>query len=180
MARRVAFLRGINLPGRRVGRDALAACFEGMGFSDVETFRASGNVIFDAGDGAPAKLTARIERGLGESLGYDVKTFLRTEDQVRAIAESRPFDRALVEASRGKLQVAMLSAQPAKAVRTEVLALGTEDDRLAFGDRELYWLPSGGTQHSALNLAAIEKRVGAWTMRTLGTVEQIAAKFFGD
>jgi uncharacterized protein (DUF1697 family) len=85
-----------------------------------------------------------------------------------------------VEASKGKLQVAMLSAQPGKAVRTEVLALATEDDRLAFGDRELYWLPSGGTQRSALNLAAIEKRVGAWTMRTLGTVEQIAGKFFGD
>jgi hypothetical protein len=59
-----------------------------------------------------------------------------------------------------------------------VLALATEDDRLAFGERELYWLPKGGTQESALDLKTIDKLLGASTMRTKGTVEQMTAKYF--
>lgn len=58
--------------------------------------------------------------------------------------------------------------------------LATDDDMLAFGDRELYWLPSGGTQQAALALRAIDKLVGPTTMRTQGTIEQIAAKYFAD
>ncbi len=74
----------------------------------------------------------------------------------------------------------MLAAKPAAGVRKRVLALATEDDLLAFGDRELYWLPSGGTQGSALDTRAIGKLLGSTTMRTKGTVEALAAKYFGD
>ena len=74
----------------------------------------------------------------------------------------------------------MLAAKPSARVRKDVLAIATDEDLLAFGDRELYWLPSGGTSDSALNLKTIEKLLGSTTMRTKGTVEQIAAKYFGD
>ena len=57
------------------------------------------------------------------------------------------------------------------------LAVATDTDRLAFGERELYWLPSGGTRDSGLNFKAIEKLLGSTTMRTKGTVEQMAAKY---
>jgi len=59
-----------------------------------------------------------------------------------------------------------------------VLALASDEDRLALGERELYWLPSGGIRDSALNFKAIEQRVGASTMRTKGTVEALAEKCF--
>jgi hypothetical protein len=57
-----------------------------------------------------------------------------------------------------------------------VLALATEDDPLAIAGRELYWLPSGGLLESELDLKAIEAAVGSDTRRTMGTIEQIAAK----
>jgi hypothetical protein len=60
-----------------------------------------------------------------------------------------------------------------------VLALATDQDLLAFGKRELYWLPSGGTADSALDRKAIDALLGPTTMRTKATVEQLAAKFFG-
>lgn len=50
---------------------------------------------------------------------------------------------------------------------------------VVFDGRELYWLPSAGTQKSDLDWKAIEAALGVGTMRTIGTVEQIAAKFFG-
>jgi len=61
-----------------------------------------------------------------------------------------------------------------------VLALATAEDRLAFGDRELYWLPSRGTLDSALDFKAIEPLVGLTTMPNQRTVDQIAANVFAD
>ena len=58
-----------------------------------------------------------------------------------------------------------------------MLALASDEDLLAIEGRELYWLPSGGLLESDLDLKAIESRVGADTRRTMGTVEQIAAKY---
>jgi uncharacterized protein (DUF1697 family) len=180
MAMHAAFLRGINLgPRRRVSAAELRSVFEEMGFRDVRTFRTSGNVIFDAGTESRVKTADRIERSLAESLGYEVAVFLRTAREIKAIADHQPFPADLVKASEGKLQVAMLTKKPPVRLRKEVLSLSTDEDRLVFGARELYWLPSGGIRDSALNFRKIEDLLGSTTLRTKGTLEEIAAKFFG-
>ena len=181
MPKHAAFLRGINLGrNRRISGAELRSRFETLGFHGVATFRTSGNVVFEAGQEAAAKLTDRIEKGLAESLAYEIDVFLRTASQIREIANHEPFAATLVAASKGKLQVMMLSAKPATRARNEVLAAATEEDRLAFGDRELYWLPSGGTRDSTLDAKAVEKLLGPVTVRTKGTIEQLAAKYFAD
>lgn len=174
-----AFLRGINVGGHQVKGGELCSVFEELGFDEVATFRASGNVVFAAAREPVARMTGRIEEALGESLGYEVPVFLRMAAGVRSIAAAQPFPQEQVEASKGKLQVSMLRKKPPGRAQTEVLELATESDRLAFGDRELFWLPSGGTQESDLDQKAIERLVGVTTMRTKGTVELIAAKYFG-
>lgn len=177
MARYVAFLRGMNLGNRRIKNDELRAEFEQLEFADVGTFRASGNVIFAAPAGAGAAgLAKKIEGGLATSLGYEVAVFLRTAGEVTAIAAREPFEAKLVKASKGKLQVLLLGRKPAAAARKKVLALASEEDRLAIEGRELYWLPSGGTIDSDLDLKAIDAALGKGTMRTKGTIDQIAAK----
>ena len=50
-ARLVAFLRAINVGGHNVKMDRLRELFEALGLSNVETFIASGNVIFDSRPG---------------------------------------------------------------------------------------------------------------------------------
>jgi uncharacterized protein (DUF1697 family) len=181
MSEYAAFLRGINVgTAHRVGSAELRGCFEDLGLSDVATFRASGNVAFD-GDGASAgELCGRIEEALESALGYDVSVFLRTAAQIRGIAAQDRFSKAQLEGSKGKLQVALLKEKPAAGARKSVLGLATDDDALAFGEQELYWLPSGGTADSDLDLKAIGKVLGVMTMRTKGTVEQMAAKFFAE
>jgi uncharacterized protein (DUF1697 family) len=121
-----------------------------------------------------------IEAALESMLGYDVSVFLRSADEIRAIAAQEPFSTAQVERSKGKLQVMMLSGKPAAGARKSVLALATDDDALAFGERELYWLPSGGISDSNLDLKGIGQVLGTNTIRTKGTVEQMAAKFFAE
>jgi uncharacterized protein (DUF1697 family) len=178
MDRYVAFLRGMNLGGRRIKNEELKREFEQLGMSDVACFRASGNVVFATEKGGEAKLTERIEAGLGEALGYKVPVFLRDAAGLRAVAAHEPFDSSLVTASKGKLQVTFLLAKPSKGKGREALDLATAEDRLAIEGRELYWLPSGGISESNLDLKAIESILGAWTMRTKGTIDQIVAKHF--
>ncbi len=170
-----AFLRGINLgKSRRVKNERLRAAFEGLGFDGVATFRASGNVIFEAGPGQG--LAETVEAGLAEELGFDVAVFLRSAKQVRAIAGHEPFAPGQLKESTGKLQVALLGQSPSAAARKAALALAGEADPLAIRGSELYWLPQARMVDSELDLKALEATVGPWTMRTKGTIEQIAAK----
>jgi uncharacterized protein (DUF1697 family) len=178
--RYVAFLRGMNLGRRRIKNDELRDHFEEMGMESVATFRASGNVIFDSDSGeSESKLANRVEAELDAALGYDVPVFLRSAVEVAAVAASEPFPVADVEASAGKLQVMLLARKPSAAQRKKVLGLATQEDRLAIEGRELYWLPSGGILDSELDLKAIAATIGAGTQRTMGTIEQIAAKHCG-
>jgi uncharacterized protein (DUF1697 family) len=179
MAEYAAFLRGVNVgKAHRVGSAELRGCFEGLGLTGVTTFRTSGNVAFDGDGASPDDLRARIEEALESMLGYDVSVFVRTAGEVRAIAAQAPFARVQLERTKGKLQVMMLTGKPAAGARKSVLGLATDDDALAFGDRELYWLPSGGMSDSDLDLKTVMQVLGTNTIRTKGTVDQMAAKFF--
>jgi uncharacterized protein (DUF1697 family) len=178
VSRYVAFLRGMNLGGRRIKNEELRRHFEGMGFEEVATFRASGNVIFSSsGRDGESKLARRVEAELDERLGYDVPVFLRSIDEVAAIAAEGPFDPRRVAKSKGKLQVSLLVEKPSAAAKKKVLAFADAEDLLALEGRELYWLPSGGLLESDLDLKAIEALVGTDTRRTMGTIEQIAARY---
>jgi uncharacterized protein (DUF1697 family) len=178
MERYVAFLRGMNLGGRRIKNDELRREFETLGFADVACFRASGNVIFGADGGVEEELTTRMETGLGESLGYEVPVFLRNAAELLSIAALEPFEASLAAASKGKLQVVFLLDAPTKRQRKEALDLATDEDLLVLEGRELYWLPNGGMSESELDLKAIGAALGLTTIRTKGTVDQIAAKYF--
>jgi uncharacterized protein (DUF1697 family) len=178
--RHVAFLRAINVGGRRASRDQLTACLDSLRFENVPTFRASGNLIFDAPRQPETALTRRIDDALTQSLGYDVRAFLRTAGDVHAIAAHAPFPKKIVDASGGKLQVALLRKRPPKSARDEVLSMATADDLLAIHGTELYWLPSGGQMQTELDLRAIDDLVGENTRRTKNMVGEIAQKFLGD
>lgn len=169
MARYAAFLRAINVGGRRITGVELCEPFAAMGFSDVASFRASGNVIFDA---ARRPAEGRIEKQLGKALGYEVEVFLRGPAQMLELASAEPFEPG------AKYHVWFLKKLPSPARQRSVLELGTEDDRLVFGKRELFWRPRGRMTDSELDLKAVGKLLGLNTVRTNGTVEQIAAKWF--
>ena len=91
MPRYVAFLRAVNVGGRVVKMEALRRIFESAGLTNVETFIASGNVLFDSGSRSEKALRAKIEKSLQNELGYSVVTFLRdsrrseTDRGVRAV-----------------------------------------------------------------------------------------------
>jgi uncharacterized protein (DUF1697 family) len=175
--RHVTFLRAINIGGRRASSQQLTAPLEGAGLRNVTAFRASGNLIFDAERESATALTKRVDDALTNALGFDVRGFLRTAAQVRAIAAFEPFPPDVLARSQGKLQVAFLAKPLPERARAQVLALATDTDPLAISGRELYWLPSGPTMQTDLNLRLLDTLVGENTRRTKRMIQEIAAKF---
>ena len=177
MNRYVAFLRGMNLGGRRITNEGLRSHFEALGCEDVATFRASGNVVFGKA-GQAAALTAELEKGLAKALGYEVPVFLRSDKQVGVISDQQPFDARQLATSKRKLQVAFLMKRPSAGAAKKALALASDADLLVIEGSELFWLPEGGLSESDLDHKALADALGPMTIRTKGTVDQIAAKYF--
>jgi uncharacterized protein (DUF1697 family) len=164
----VAFLRGINLGKRNVKMDVLRGLFEELGFRNVKTVIASGNVVFDA---KPSKaLAQKIEKHLEASLGYDVRTFLRTMDDVERIRDAKVFDAG----ERDQLYVAFLEREPDAAAMKRLAALGNAHDVFAVRGTEVYWLRREGSE--TLPAGFLEKPLGQLaTMRNMNTVVRITA-----
>ena len=173
--RYVAFLRAVNVGGRVVKMAALKKIFEDLKLADVETFITSGNVIFTSPAEA-ARLEPRIEEGLQLALGYPVVTFLRTTEEIAAVAERDPFGTPVPPG--GRLYVAFLREPPPASVRRKVAELTTPTDAFAVHGRELYWLCAVPSMESIISGATLEKAVGqAATLRNVNTVRRLAAKY---
>jgi uncharacterized protein (DUF1697 family) len=86
----VAFLRGIGGPATRVKMQVLKEAFERMGFRNVRTVIASGNVIFDAGPVGEQDLEGVIEKALPEAVGFEAETFVLTLAELQRLARSNP------------------------------------------------------------------------------------------
>ncbi|MEO0605337.1 MAG: DUF1697 domain-containing protein [Myxococcota bacterium] len=170
----MAFLRGMNLGRRRITNEALVAAVESLGFGEVSAYQASGNVLFDSG-GRP-DLEATLSEGLTESLGYDVRAYVRSAAEVASLAEATPFTEDELRGTRGKVQVTMLADVPDAARGTQAEALSTKTDRIRVSGAHWFWLPTGGISDSPLDFAAVERVLGIGTTRTHGTVQRIAKK----
>jgi len=163
----VAFLRAINVGGHIVKMDQLKRLFESMGFSNVETFIASGNVIFDA----RTTTVRKVEAALAEALGYEVRTFLRTPQALAQIAATK------LDANC-TLYVGLLAEPPSDEAKRKVEALSTDVDTLHVIGSELYWVCRRKFSDSTLTGAMLEKALGQkTTIRNITTIRRIAAKY---
>ena len=176
MPRYIAFLRAINVGGRIVKMDYLRELFEGMGLSGVQTFIASGNVIFDSSKSASALATA-IQASLQDALGYEVATFIRTPKEVATIAVYKPFSDLELEAA-GALNVAFLASALDKTAQAKLMGLETDIDRFHHHGREVYWLCRTKQSESKFSNAVFERTLKVQaTFRGISTVKKLALKY---
>ncbi len=175
MPRYIAFLRAINVGGHVVKMQVLKALFQGLGFANVETFIASGNVIFQSPAKSTAAIEEKIERLLEKELGYAVQTFVRSDAEVARVATFEPFE----EVSEGStLYIGLLKSPPDREVEKRLLAAQTERDDFRLDGRELYWRCRGPSSESTFSGAKLEKTLGmATTLRNVNTVRRLAAKY---
>jgi len=177
MARYIAFLRAINVGGHTVKMDVLRQFFEALGFSNVETFIASGNVVFETAAKNTHTLEKKIEQQLRAALGYEVATFIRTEAELAAIAQYQPFPSAQMEAATA-FNIAFLAEPLDAASQKRLLALKTDIDDFHVHGREVYWLCRKKQSESTFSNVVLEKTIGrASTIRGVNTLQKMAAKY---
>lgn len=176
MPKYIAFLRAINVGGHTVKMDLLRRLFEALGFANVETFIASGNVIFDSAEPDKKALERQIEAALKAALGYEVATFIRTTDELAEIAHYQPF-KAPDTDSHG-LYIAFLAETPGEAAQQKLHSFTTDIDEFHVNGREVYWLCRTKMSESTFSGALLEKTLGLpATMRNSTTVKKMAAKY---
>lgn len=175
MPRYVAFLRAINVGGHTVTMARLRELFEDLGFKDVATFIASGNVLFSSPGKSTPALERKIESHLEKSLGYEVKTFLRTDSEVVAISEYEAFPPAKVR-SAGAFCVGFMS-QPLDATAKRALdGLTSAIDQFHTHGREVYWLCEKRQHESKFSNVVFEKTTKTRiTFRGVNTIVKLAA-----
>lgn len=173
--RRVAFLRAINVGGRRIKMAKLRELLSADGYENPRTHGASGNVVFDS-DAKCTELERELADDLAAALGYDVIVFVRTFDELADIAGTTAFER---EAARPRTRryVSLLKAPLDDDQRAALAELNGEVDQFSCVGTEIFWFRQMDAGESLTNMA-LEKALGVdATRRTLDTVKKIVAKY---
>lgn len=156
----------------------LRSLIAALGFSRVETFIASGNVIFETSIEHESTLEPQIEHHLHQALGYAVATFIRAAPELAAIVQYQPFAPAELDTADNSLYVAFLPALPSDEAQHKLMAFRNTIDDFHFHNREIYWLCRKKFSESTFSGARLEKTIGmSATIRNITTVQKLAAKY---
>jgi uncharacterized protein (DUF1697 family) len=178
MSKYVAFLRAVNVGGHIVKMDHLRQLFQSLGFSNVETFIASGNVIFDSASKNAKALEMKIEVLLRETFGYQVATFIRSTSELANIVEYQPFHDSELNADGNALYIAFTKDEPSIEYKRKLLTFRSEVDDFQVYGREVYWLSRTKISESKFSGAQLERTLGMpATLRNANTVKRLAAKY---
>ncbi len=162
--------------GHRVKMDRLKELFEILGFDDVRTFIASGNVMFRTKSSRPEALTKKIETLLNQSLGYEVPTILRTVAELNALVSYEPFAQDIV--SKGDDLYVILLARAFTPEAADLLAaLRTDDDEFHVAEKEVYWLRRKPISESKIPVKAFNKALTQpGTSRNMTSLRKLKAE----
>lgn len=177
MTQYIALLRGVNVGGITVKSAELRSLFEELGFDEVRTVLASGNVVFEATTrpAASGSLKRRIEQALRDRFGYDAWIVLVTAEQVERVIDAFPFD-----ASDAARQPWVVFGSDEAVLDELVASAGEPDpdvDPIARGDGVVYWNPVKGTttQTPFAKLLAKPSFKPTTTNRNLRTLRKLLA-----
>jgi uncharacterized protein (DUF1697 family) len=176
--RYAAFLRAINVGGRVVKMDALRREFGAMAFTNVETFIASGNVVFDSSLRSVSRVEQTVEQALQHALGYPVATFVRSMPELVTLARHPLFGGPLPNGT--SLFVAFTRQAPSRDVTRKLLSFNNDVDEFHVHEHHVLWLRRGAFHDSKFSGALLEKTLGMpATVRNSTTVRKMAQKFGG-
>lgn len=174
----IAFLRAINVGGRNIKMAHLRKLFQSLGYTNVETFIASGNIIFDSPTENTRTLEKEIEDHLRTSLGYEVATFVRSASELAEIATYQPFSTSELSAEGNSLYIAFLQSPPTTEAEKKLLAFQSEIDDFHVHGCEVYWMCRKTMSESPFSGALLEKIIEMpATIRNATTVKRLAAKY---
>ncbi len=152
--------------------DRLVSIFEALGFENVSSFQASGNILFSTESADPVD----VEQALRADLGYDVPAVLRPEQVVRETSSAMPFDQAELIGTEGRIQVIPLRNSVSLETLPSACSGVRDDDVLRPHGGDVLWLPRAGISGSTLDIGGLEQRLGPVTVRTHNTIRRLVER----
>lgn len=158
----IAFLRGINVGGKRkLPMAALREAFAEIGASDVRSYLQSGNVVFRAPDEVARALPARFETLAAARFGFPVPVVLRSLAELRSVVAGNPF-----HADGGDeraLHVMFLDGTPAPEAAARLDPQRSTPDAFALSGRHIYLRLPDGVARTKLSNAYFDAALGVVT-----------------
>jgi uncharacterized protein (DUF1697 family) len=169
MTRYVALLRAVNVggTGKLPMADVRAIC-GGAGFTRIETYIASGNVIFES-KSAASKVKAELEARLLAYAKKPMGVVLRTAAEMAAVLKANPFPKAEPKFT----YTIFLDRRPPRDALDH--AAGQDDEEMRLGDREIFVHYPSGMGRSKLRIP-VAKTGTARNMNTVAKLAEMAAK----
>jgi uncharacterized protein (DUF1697 family) len=169
MPRYIALLRAVNVAGTGAlpMADLKSMCVA-AGFMRVETYIASGNVVFDSKASA-SRVKAELEARLLAHAKKPVGVIVRTAAEIAALLASNPFPKA----ERKFTHVIFLDTRPPRDALDRAVGRGDEEMRL--GRREIFVHYPNGMGRSKLRIPAARNGT-ARNMNTVARLAEMAAR----
>ncbi len=165
MSTYIALLRAVNVGGTgKLPMTDLKAMCEALGFSAVQTYIASGNVVFDSA-GTADQAKAALEQALLAYAGKPVAVMVRSSEEMAAVLQANPFPKA----APNRTVAIFLDTPPATDTLDKVSGRKTEE--VVLGKREIYIHYGDGMGDAKLKVPGAE----AGTARNMNTVAKLAA-----
>jgi uncharacterized protein (DUF1697 family) len=137
MTKFVALLRGINVGGNKLMKmDDLKKCFAALGFKNVKTILASGNVLFESTVDDENALAKKIGEKLKAELGHDVGIQIRSIEEIQKLADRDPFKKIKVTPDT-KLYITFLPQKPTSKLKVPYTSPEKDFKILEVTDREI-------------------------------------------
>jgi uncharacterized protein (DUF1697 family) len=169
MTRYVALVRAANVGGTgKLPMNDLKSMCADAGFTHVETYIASGNVVFDS-KLAPSKVKAELGARLRAYASKSVGVIVRTAAEMAAILKANPFPKA----EPRHTYTIFLDGRPPRDALDH--AVGRSDEEMRLGQREVFVHYPSGMGRSKLKIPAT-KTGTARNMNTVAKLAEMAAK----
>lgn len=160
----IALLRAVNVGGTgKLPMQDLKKLCEQQGFTNVRTYIASGNVIFESTK-REAAIKAALEAALRKYAGKQVGVLVRTAKEMQQVLASNPYEK--LEPNR-TVACFLDEPPPADALRT---VTGAVNEKVSLGKREIYVYYGAEMAHSKLKIPAAT----AGTARNMNTIGKLA------
>ncbi len=170
----VALLRGVNVgKGKRVPMARFRALLCGMGYKGVATLLNSGNAVFCAPRGTPAKHSADIAAAILAQLKLHVPVIVKSASELTTIISENPI--AAQADLHSRFLVAFVQDRKALSGLAPIEALVMPHERFAVGKSAAYLFCTGGILESKAAVALLGKAGSSATTRNWATVLRLRA-----
>lgn len=175
MQKVVSFLRGINVSGKKlIAMEDLRALYGDLGFTNVESYIQSGNVVFESEEADSQAIAQMISDKITEAYNFTVPVIVRTAEEIRDVIEDNPFLREMyIEEDR--LHVTFLAEAPKPELAEKMHDQKFQPERFAVHHKEVYLYCPNGYGNTKLNNNFFESKLKvSATTRNWKTVNKLA------